>query len=151
MWRMRKKDNRIGALGETKGWLWALGKCVAVGIGRAESLCTVIYNPKRISLGMILYYGQICPCRAQASVHSSLYSHYKHLVLALQAPCTGTTSILYRRYKHLVLALQSILYWRYKHLVVSVQNVFRCTANVVVLIHCWQSRVGEQLSKINPF
>ena len=104
---MRKKDNRIGALGETKGWLWALGKCVAVGIGRAESLCTVIYNPKRISLGMILYYGQICPCRAQASVHSSLYSHYKHLVLALQAPCTGTTSILYRRYKHLVLALQS--------------------------------------------
>ena len=75
----------------------------------------------------------------------------QHLVLALQAPCTDATSILYRRYKHLVLALQSILYWRYKHLVVSVQNVFRCTANVVVLIHCWQSGVGEQLSKINPF
>ena len=104
---MRKRDNRIGALGETKVWLWALGKCVAVGIGRAESLCTVIYNPKRISLGMILYYGQICPCRAQASVHSSLYSHYKHLVLVLQAPCTGTTSVLYSPYKCLVLALQS--------------------------------------------
>ena len=52
------------------------------------------------------------------------------------APCTDATSI---------------LYWHYKHLVVSVQNVFRCTANVVVLIHCWQSGVGEQLSNINPF
>ena len=98
---MRKKDNRISVLGETKGWLWALVKRVAVGTGRAESLCTAIYNPKRISLGMILSYGLICPCRAQASVHSSLYSHYKHLVLALQVPCIGTT-------RYLVLALQSV-------------------------------------------
>ena len=104
---MRKRDNRIGALGETKAWLGALDKHVAVGIGRAESLCTAIYNPKRISLGMVLSYGRVCPCRAQASVHSTLYSPYKHLVLALQAPCTGTTSILYSPYKCLVLALQS--------------------------------------------
>ncbi len=109
---MRKKDNRIGALGETKGWLWALGKRVAVGIGRAESLCTAIYNPKRISFGMILSYGPVCPCRAQASVHSTLYSPYKHLVQTLQG----------------------ILYWHYKVLVVCVQITFRCTANAVVLI-----------------
>ena len=96
---MRKKDNRISVLGETKGWLWALVKRVAVGTGRAESLCTAIYNPKRISLGMILSYGLICPCRAQASAHSSLYSHYKHLVLVLQASCTRTTSALYWHYK----------------------------------------------------
>ena len=63
------------------------------------------------------------------------------------APCTDATSTLYWHYKHLVLALQSILYRRYKHIVVSVQNAFRCTANAVVLIHWWQSGVGEQLSK----
>ena len=34
----------------------------------------------------------------------------QHLVLTLQASCTGTTSTLYWHYKHLVLALQSILY-----------------------------------------
>ena len=59
----------------------------------------------------------------------------QHLVLALQAPCTGATSILYSRYKHLVLTLQSILYWCYKVFVVCVQITFRCTANAVVLIH----------------
>gem|GEM_PF-1474587 len=75
----------------------------------------------------------IAPC---TDTTSTLYRHYKHLVQALQASCTGTTSILYRRYKHLV---------------VSVQNVFRCTANAVVLIHCWQSGVCGQCSTINPF
>ena len=59
----------------------------------------------------------------------------QQLVLALQAPCTGTTSILYWHYKCLVLALQGILYWCYKVLVVCVQITFRCTANAVVLIH----------------
>ena len=117
---MRKRDNRIGALGETKAWLWALGKRVVVGIGRAESLCTAIYNPQRISFGMILYYGPVCSCWAQTSVHSTLYSPYKHLVLVLQAFCTGATST---------------LYWHYKVLVVCVQITFRCTANAVVLIH----------------
>ena len=40
-----------------------------------------------------------CLYWAKASVHSTLYWRYKHLVLALQAPCTGTTSILYWHYK----------------------------------------------------
>ena len=65
------------------------------------------------------------------------------------APCTDTTSILYWHYKHLVLTLQASCTDTTKHLVVSVQNVFRCTANVVVLIHCWQSEVCEQRSTIN--
>ena len=39
----------------------------------------------------------IAPCTDTTSI---LYWHYKHLVLALQAPCTGTT-------KYLVLALQA--------------------------------------------
>ena len=74
----------------------------------------------------------------------------QQLVLALQASCTGTTSSLYWHYKHLVLALQGILYWHYKHLVLALQGIlywhykvlvvcvlitFRCTANAVVLIH----------------
>ena len=59
----------------------------------------------------------------------------QQLVLALQASCTGTTSSLYWHYKHLVLALQGILYWHYKVLVVCVLITFRCTANAVVLIH----------------
>ena len=53
----------------------------------------------------------IAPCTGATSI---LYWHYKHLVLTLQTPCTGTT-------KYLVLALQasctdttSILYWHYK-------------------------------------
>ena len=59
------------------------------------------------------------------------------------APCTDATSILYWHYKHLVLTLQASCSVCAKR--------FCCTANVVVLIHCWQSGVAEQLSKINPF
>ena len=47
----------------------------------------------------------------------------KHLVLVLQVPCTGTTSILYSRYKRLVLALQGILYSRYKCFVLALHGV----------------------------
>ena len=59
-----------------------------------------LYNPKELVLGMILPYGPVCPYRAQASVHSTLYSHYKRLVQTLQASCTRAT-------KFLVLTLQS--------------------------------------------
>lgn len=55
----------------------------------------------------ILSYGRVCLYWAKASVHSTLYWHYKHLVPALQASCTGATSILYWHYKHLVQTLQA--------------------------------------------
>ena len=76
----------------------------------------------------------------------------KHLVLALQAPCTGTTSFLYWHYKHLVLMLRSILYWRYKYLVASLQNAFRSSANAVVLAHWYVvGKAGNANNFLNQF
>ena len=65
------------------------------------------YNPKELVLELYCLMGQFAhigrkhqytaPCTRTTSI---LYRHYKHLVLALQAPCTRAT-------KYLVLLLQS--------------------------------------------
>ena len=68
-----------------------------------------------------------CPMGELA--HSGASISTKHLVLALQAPCTNTTSTLYWCYKRLVLTLQSTLYWHYKVLVAAAQKTFRNTAS----------------------
>ena len=72
---------------------------------------------------------------------STLYAHYKHLVLLLQAPCTPTTSTLYAHYKHLVLLLQapctpttSTLYAHYKHLVHPLQDTLYAHYNIAVVL-----------------
>ena len=99
----------------------------------ASEFFEVLYHQKELVFGI--------DCLTCELAHSGASISTQHLVLTLQASCTGTTSTLYWHYKRLVLALQSILYSCYKVLVVSVQIAFRCTANAVVLIHGWQSGV----------
>ena len=73
------------------------------------------------------------------------------LVISVQAPCTVATSTLYSHYKHLVLSLQSILYSRCTVFGVSVRSTFCNTANASCC--CVDGKVGCANSFIqsNPF